>query len=293
MPDVVQGMTDTDKGIEIAENKSFSQQYSMRKDYFMSGIIDFHAHAFPEAIAQKAVEQIGNHYSIKMRGKGLIEDLIESAKKSAVEYVVIHATATRPAQVKNINDWIAQNANGMLIGFGTLHPDMEDIEEEFERIISMGLKGIKLHPEFQGFFADDDKMDRVYRTIGDRLPVLIHAGDENYDNSSPRRIANVLDKFPKITFIVAHLGGHKKWQEALEYLVGRNIYFDTSSALQFMDKSLAEMLIKKHGTKKIVFGTDYPIIYHDKELEYFHNLGLSDEEKQDILYNNASYLLKI
>lgn len=257
----------------------------------MSKIIDFHAHAFPEAIAQKAVNHIGNHYTIKMYGKGIIKDLLESADRTGVDYVVIHSTATREAQVKHINDWVASHATGKLIGFGTLHPDMNDVEGEFERIISLGLKGIKLHPDFQGFNADEPKMDRVYSVIGNRLPLLIHAGDENLDSSSPRRLSNVLEKFPSLTMIAAHLGGFKNWKEAMDCLIGKNLYLDTSSAIQYMDKGFATRLIKTHGTDKVVFGTDYPSMYHEIELEAFNKLDLNEREKDDILYNNAAGIL--
>jgi len=256
-----------------------------------SKIIDFHAHVFPEEIAEKAVNHIGNHYKIKMHGKGILPDLVQSAEKSGIDYVIIHSTATKASQVKAINDWVASHASEKLIGFGTLHPDMADVEDEIERIIALNLKGIKLHPDFQGFNADDPKMDKIYSLIENRLPVLIHCGDAILDNSSPRRIANVMDRFPGLTIIAAHLGGHSKWQESMEYLVGRNIYMDTSSAIRYMDIEFATRFIKEHGTKRIVFGTDYPIVYHDDELEVFYKLGLSETEREDILYNNAAGIL--
>ena len=168
---------------------------------------------------------------------------------------------------------------------------MTDAEEEFERIISLGLNGIKLHPDFQGYKADDPRMDKIYSLIENRLPVLIHCGDEKMDNSSPKRIANVLNRFPGLTIIVAHLGGYKKWQESMEYLVGRNLYMDTSNAIRYMDTAFAVKLIKKHGTDRIVFGTDYPSVYHDDELKVFNKLDLSENEKDDILYNNAAGIL--
>lgn len=118
----------------------------------MPGIIDIHAHAFPDALAEKAVQQIGNHYSLKMNGKGTLSDLLESAERSKIDYIVFHATATKPAQVPSINNWIIENTGGRLIGFGTLRPDYEDSEAEFERILTAGIKGIKLHPDFQRFY---------------------------------------------------------------------------------------------------------------------------------------------
>ncbi len=257
----------------------------------MSRIIDFHTHVFPEAIAEKAVAHVGNHYHLQMCGKGIVEDLLESAERSGIDYLVIHSTATKASQVRNINDWVASKAGGRLIGFGTLHPDMDNVEEEFEHILSLGLKGIKLHPDFQGFDADSPKMDRVYRAIGNRLPVLFHAGDKNLDSSSPQRLANVLGKFPQLIMIAAHLGGHSQWKEALNCLIGKNLYLDTSSAIRYMEKDFALKLIRQHGTQKVVFGTDYPITYHDEELEAFYQLDLTPEEREDILYDNAVRLL--
>ena len=254
-------------------------------------IIDFHTHAFPEEIAQNAVNYIGNHYTIKMQGKGILPDLIQSAEKADVDYVVIHSTATKASQVKNINDWVASHTSEKFIGFGTLHPDMTDAKEEFERIISLGLKGIKLHPDFQGFNADDPKMDKIYSIIDNRLPILIHCGDEKLDNSSPKRIANVLDRFPRLTIVAAHMGGYKNWLETTDYLSGRNLYMDTSSAIRYMDPPFATKLIRKHGTDRIIFGTDYPAVYHDNELEAFYRLDLTENEREDILYNNSARLL--
>jgi predicted TIM-barrel fold metal-dependent hydrolase len=259
----------------------------------MQRIIDIHAHAFPKDIAQKATDNVGNYYSIEMSGNGTLQDLLESAEKAHVDYVVFHSTATKASQVRNVNDWIAEHAGGKLIGFGTLHPDMDDVEGEFERIISLGLKGIKLHPDFQHFDADDPKMDRIYAAIGDRLPLLIHAGDENYDSSSPERLAHVLKKFPKLVMIAAHLGGYRRWKESLNCLIGKNLYIDTSSAIEYMDSSYATEIIRKHGTKRVVFGTDYPAAYHEEALEVFNKLDLDEQEIADILFNNAAGLLGI
>lgn len=259
----------------------------------MTKIIDFHAHAFPEAVAKRAVANVGNYYDIPMHGTGKIDDLLKSILNAHVDYVVIHSTATKASQVKNINSWVAEHAGGKLIGFGTLHPDMEDIEGEFERIISMGLKGIKLHPDFQHFNADDPKMDKIYGAIDNRLPLLIHAGDENFDSSSPERLAHVLKKFPRLTMIAAHLGGYRKWKDAWDCLIGKNLYLDTSSAIQYMDRVFATQIIKKHGTNRVVFGTDYPAAYHDEALEVFNQLDLNDQERADILFNNAARLLGI
>jgi len=256
-------------------------------------IIDVHAHIFPEKIAEKAVEAIGNYYGAKMPEKGTADALIESGSQIGVYKYVVHSTATKVEQVEAINDFIAKSvaANSSFIGFGTLHPGFQKIEKEVDRIIRLGLKGIKLHPEFQGFNIDDDGMMPVYQAAQGKLPILMHMGDENKTSSSPERLARVLDMFPGLTVIAAHFGGYMMWDESMKYLVGRNLYFDTSSSLWKLDRIKALDIIRKHGADKILFGTDYPMWSHKDELQRFLKLGLTNEENELILGKNASRLL--
>lgn len=256
-------------------------------------VIDMHAHIFPDKIAERAVASIGKYYSISMFGPGTVDGLLENGSKIGVEKYVVHSSATNVEQVKTINDYIfqVQSAHSELVGFGTLHPGLEEVEQEVERIISMGLKGIKLHPEFQEFILDAKEMLPVYRAIEGKLPVLIHMGDEHKDSSSPARLARILDMFPDLVVIAAHFGGYSMWDDASKYLVGRNIYMDTSSSLAFLDPSKSVDMIRKHGVHKMLFGTDYPMWDHEEELERFLRLDLTEEERTAILYGNGMKLL--
>ncbi|MDP4094307.1 MAG: amidohydrolase family protein [Bacillota bacterium] len=258
-------------------------------------IIDAHAHIFPEKIAERAVESIGQYYGINMYGGGTVEALIESGSRVNVNKYLVHSTATRVEQVTTINDFIADaiSRHDCLIGFGTLHKELDDIDGELDRIISLGLKGIKLHPEFQNFSIDDPDMMPVYKAVEGKLPILIHMGDENKTSSSPEKLVKVMDRFPRLTFIAAHFGGYSMWDESIRYLVGRNVYFDTSSSLFKLDYKKAIHIIREHGIGKILFGTDYPMWPHDEELERFLKLELTDEERELILWKNASRLLNI
>jgi uncharacterized protein len=258
-------------------------------------VIDFHAHIFPEKIAKKAVDAIGRYYNIKMCGKGTAGDLVSEGSKIGVEKYIVHSSATIPEQVIPINDFIIETCAKYpsFIGFGTLHPFFKNCDNEIERIISCGIKGIKLHPDFQNFSIDDESMMPVYRAIGSKLPILIHMGDENKNSSSPSRLCNVLDRFPECTFIAAHLGGYQKWNESLELLSDRNVYFDTSSSLAFLKPEESLKIIRAHGTERVLFGSDYPMWNHTDELERFSKLNLSREERMQILYKNASSLLNL
>ncbi|MGE4284218.1 MAG: amidohydrolase family protein, partial [Clostridia bacterium] len=243
-------------------------------------ILDFHAHIFPDPVADKAVKNLGEYYAISMPGTGRLEDLLQSAEKADIDKLVIHSTATRPGQVENINSWIASITNPKIIGFGTLHPDYPYLQKELDRIQVLGLKGIKLHPEFQGFAIDEPRMFPLYEAVGSRFPILMHMGDENSELSRPEKLKNVIKRFPDLVIVAAHLGGYARWDEVKIHLMGQNIYMDTSSSLWRLSPQEAVEIIKGHGVDKIFFGTDYPITRHEDELKRFAELDLNEEERE-------------
>jgi len=256
-------------------------------------IIDMHAHIFPDKIAERAVDSIGKYYGISMRRSGTVTGLLESGRRIGAEKYVVHSSATNVEQVHVINDYIhsVQTEHPELVGFATLHPALADLDREVGRILNMGLQGVKLHPEFQRFAIDDEDMMPVYKALEGKLPVLVHMGDENTDTSSPVRLARVLDRFPELVVIAAHLGGYTMWDLSSEYLVGRNLYFDTCSTLPFLSLHKAVEIIRKHGVHKVLFGTDYPMWDHAEELERFLQLQLTEQERRAILSENAVRLL--
>jgi len=255
------------------------------------GIIDIHAHIFSDKLAAKAVKFIGDHYQIPMHGQGLLEELRESAITSGVSQVVILSSATKPSQTESVNRWLSAKQDERFTAFGTLHPDSDCLEADLELILKLGLKGIKLHPEFQSFSIDDKKMDAIYRLVEGRLPILMHVGDPITDLSSPIRLLRVIHRFPELQIIAAHLGGYERWEEAKECLIGLPIYIDTSSALWAMEPEEAIEIIRMHGVERVLFGTDYPVNTHAQELELFNRLQLSSVERQLILHDNAAKIL--
>ncbi|MBR5156573.1 MAG: amidohydrolase [Clostridia bacterium] len=256
-------------------------------------IVDFHAHAFHDKIAEKAANNLNDYYNIPLAADGHFEYVLNSMKENEITKMVIHATATTAKQVEMTNDYVASLINKDIIGFGSIHPDYTNVEKELDRIESLGLKGLKLHPIFQGFVMDDEKMFPIYEQIAGRYPILMHAGDKNSDATTPKRIAHLLDKFPNLTIIAAHLGGYSEWEEAQKYILGRNLYIDTSSAIRFLTPERSKELIQAHGADKVLFGTDYPLSLHKEELDVFDKIDLSDEERERILWKNAYKLLKI
>jgi len=264
----------------------------------MHKIIDAHCHIYPEKIAARAVEGIHEFYDIEMRSKGTVDDLIETGSAHGCVHYLCHSVATTPHQVKSICEFIAGEVNkhpGLITGFGSLHPDSEDIEGDIEHLINLGLKGVKLHPDFQKFEADSPKAVKMFGAIADAgLPVLVHCGDKRYDYSNPDRISNLLDKLPNLTMIGAHFGGWSLWEEATEVLAGRdNLYVDCCSSLYALSPQTALRLIGKYGADRVFFGTDYPMWPIEDEIERFDKIGLTEEESEMILWKNAAGFLGI
>jgi len=261
-------------------------------------VIDFHAHIYPDKVASKATAAISEFYDAPMRYTGLVSELLASGGKIGVERYLVHSTATRADQVVSINDYVIREIakESRFIGFGTIHPDFPaaEVAPELERIAAAGLQGIKLHPDFQKFEADTPAMDAIYDQLAAAgLPVLIHAGDRRFDFSGPRRIAGILDKHPTLRLIAAHFGGYTEWDESFELLAGRDLWFDTSSTFWKIDRATALRMIRKHGTDRFLFGSDFPMWDHSDELERFLSLGLTDAENRAILYDNAASLLRL
>ncbi|WP_180950967.1 amidohydrolase family protein [Marasmitruncus massiliensis] len=259
-------------------------------------IADAHAHIFPQKIAEKATQSIGSFYDIKMLHTGTSHLLLESGQKIGVSRYLVSSTATKPEQVEAINTFVAEECriHPEFFGFGTMHPDYRNIEEEVGRIVALGLHGVKLHPDFQRFNIDDPDVMPMYRAIEKAgLPILFHTGDKRMDFSAPRRLHEVAVKLPGLTCIAAHFGGYNSWSEGARHLLLPNVYFDTSSSLFALTRDQAVGLLYHFGVDRFMFGTDFPMWDHREELDRFLALGLSDTENDQILYQNFARIFQI
>lgn len=259
-------------------------------------VYDAHAHIFPEKIAARAVASVGDYYTLDMAYDGIPHQLDEINRTAGIDGTLVFSAATVPHQVQNINDFIAQKCGEYphFIGLGCLHPKMEGIPQEIARIRELGLHGIKFHPDFQNFDIDDPALLEMYREIAvNRLPVLFHLGDKRFDRSSPRRLANLLEKVPDLIAIGAHFGGYSRWEEARQCLKGSGAWYDTSSALAFMPPAYFRELGYELGIDRLLFGTDYPMWDVSGELKRFMALDLPDEDNAKVLGGNFERLFGI
>jgi len=252
-------------------------------------IIDAHAHIFPEKIAENATVNIGKFYDIPMQNCGLSEKLIESGNKIGVSRYLVCSTATKPQQVQSINSFIAAECEkySCFYGFGTAHPESEDIEADINQIRMLGLHGVKIHPDFQLFDMDSKEAYKIYEQIEGEFPILIHCGDSRYEYSAPKKIANLHRDFPNLMILAAHLGGYERWNEAEEYLAGlENVKYDTCSSLAFMSPERAAELIRRYGVENCFYGSDFPMWRHEDEFRNILSLGFTEVENRRIFAEN-------
>lgn len=262
-------------------------------------LIDFHTHAFPEKIAERAISKLSfASGGLKPQTNGTLQGLKESMKKGNVDISVVMNIATNAEQQKNVNDFAASvNNKEDMFAFGSVFPDSPDALSELERIKDMGLLGVKLHPDYQGFFVDDEKMKPIYKKISQLgLITLFHAGfDYGFAppyGATPERLEKALCWFDS-PVIAAHWGGLSCGDGVLERLCGKDIYFDTSFGYGTLPKYYAAKIVEKHGTEKMLFGTDTPWHNPQMEMRLLDSLGLTDSDMENITHKNAQKLLKI
>ena len=262
-------------------------------------IIDSHIHVYPDKIASKAAMAIGAFYNAPVRYDGTIDGLLKEGKRAGIDKYLIHSVATTPKQVYAINAFVAEQmkAHSEFIGFMALHPDMlvDEIEKEVDKCIALGFKGVKLHPDCQKFYIDEDRAKKIYRVVAGRLPILMHMGDTRYDYSGIRRLISILNEFSELQVIAAHMGGYTHWNEVGLYHDAKynNFHFDTSSSLAILSKDQAELIIKEFGAEKFFFGSDYPMWDTKEELDLFNRLDLSQRDKELILSENLKNFLNL
>ena len=255
---------------------------------------DAHAHAYPDSIATRAAAGISEFYDMPVRFDGRLDTLLRLCDSAGIGRALVSCVAATPSSVGAINAHIARavrEREGRVVGFAALHPDSPDVALDAAKAIDSGLRGVKLHPDFQKFYLDEPKCLKSFEAFAGKLPALVHLGDSRFDYSSPERAARLLRAFPEATVIGAHLGGWSVWDEGAEALAGfRNLYVDTSSSLYELEPARALRLIRRFGSERVLFGSDYPMWDPGAELDRLRRIGLTSEEEALILFGNANRL---
>ncbi|SKA69741.1 amidohydrolase family protein [Desulfobaculum bizertense] len=259
---------------------------------------DVHTHAFHPKIVKKVLVQLEEHYGLPAVGSGLITDLLDRIHRAGINKAVVHTAATTPAQVIPANNWaiaLAERFPDDVISFGSIHPGFDRWRWSLDRLQQAGIRGIKLHPDFQGYSLDAPEMEPIFEEMSGRFVVMLHVGDQNppgQNATDPYKVLALHKKFPKLQLIAAHFGGVYHWKWVLDSgLADANIYFDTSSTLSLIPDDQLKEIFRRHPRDKFLFGSDYPLADPGEEmLELKKRLSLSQQELEDIMAHTGALL---
>lgn len=261
-------------------------------------IIDFHTHAFPDDLAERAMTALQDSCDVKAVLDGTIASLITSMDASGIAASVIASIATRPKQFDPIMQWSKQIASDRIIPFISVHPDDPEAVPRIRAIKDAGFKGIKLHPYYQGFVLDDERMFPIYEAlIANDLILLSHTGfDIAFPHDricDPEKIARVMRMFPQLKLVTSHLGAWYDWDEVEKHILGKPIYMELSFSLQVLTSEQSRHMLEAHPQEYLLFGTDSPWTSQPDTLQLLQALNLSQERLDAILARNAARLLNL
>jgi uncharacterized protein len=258
-------------------------------------IIDVHTHAWPDALAPSAVSIVGSQGHLGASYDGTIAGLTASMDAAGIAASWVLPVATKASQVRTINDWVATIGSERIVPFGAMHPDFEDPAAEIARLRSLGVRGFKMHPEYQAFEPCEPRLRAIYDAACDNGMILFfHAGgDVAFDTvrGTPEQFCSVLDEWPDLTAVLAHMGGFRQWHAVSGRLAGRRVWFDTAYTLGHLPDDEFVALVREHGSDRVMFGTDGPWTDAVAQLAYLRRLPFSEAELAAILGGNAARLL--
>jgi predicted TIM-barrel fold metal-dependent hydrolase len=259
-------------------------------------VIDIHTHVFPDQLAPAAIARFEDAGTVKAFYDGTVAGLTSVMDASGIDISVTQAVATKPSQVRSINDWTASTATHRIIPFGAMHPDVEDPWAEIAHAHALGLRGIKMHPEFQHFSPDEPRVRPILdAALEFGMIVFMHAGEDvtlDTLHGTPSAFSRMLDAYPDLTVVLAHMGGWQQWDGVLRELVGRHDFWvDTAYTLGHLPDERFVELVRAHGADKVLFGSDGPWTDPAAEIAHLARLGFAQAELDALLGGNAERLL--
>ena len=200
------------------------------------------------------------------------------------------------------NEYVMEFCTGedTYLPFCTVNPSLvTHIDQEVQRYIKMGARGVKLYPSYNHFYPTDRRLYPLYSLAQEeRLPVLVHTGSSVFKGSKikyadPIHLDDVASDFPDLVLLMAH-SGRGIWYDRAFFLsrLHPNLYLEISG---LPPKNLLNYFPDmENNIDKFVYGSDWPAVQSiAANIEAIKSLPLKQESKKKILYDNAAKILKL
>ena len=250
-----------------------------------------------------------NLFGVTRARQQAIEELPAGLTAEEKAHEIEAIEATMGDRLKGVNEWTCNlgEQHSELIPFIAADPwalpEREMCDHIADQVRNHGAKGIKLHGVVQQVHMNDRRMWPIYQTCLDEgISVLAHSGPsrsgEQY--AEPRAFADVLDAFPDLVVVLAHLGGGA-WKQVLELANAYpRAYFDCSEIMAWTGGTNAPselelaQLIREIGSHRIMMGSDFPWYDVQYSANWVMSLPiLSQSEKEGIVGANAERILRL
>lgn len=268
-------------------------------------IIDFHTHIFPDKIASKTIEYLMEKGGIPSFSNGCAGGLIDKMNEASVDISIALPAMTSPKQFDSINRFAMEinerykYEKKRIISFAGIHPDCEEINAKMRFIKDSGFIGIKIHPDYQGTYINDEKYVKILEYAKEYdLVVVTHSGVDcgflgEPVKCTPYLVKELIKRVPYSKLVLAHMGANEMHSEVIKELCGLDVYFDTAYVLRFISEAMFKEILKRHGEDKILFATDTPWSDIKNDISIIKSFGLDKETENKIFYENAKRLLGI
>ena len=259
-------------------------------------IIDFHAHAFPDDVAERAIPHLESEGNVRAFLDGKVDSLLRSMDEASIDISVICSIATKPSQFSNIIEWSHKTASDRLIMLPSIHPADPHAVERIHQIAGEGFKGIKLHPYYQDFVLDEPRMFPIYEAAQkEGLLIVSHTGFDiafpRIRRADPSRVQTITRRFPELLFVATHMGAWEDWESVTRHILGNPIYMETSFSLDYLGPQQTTNYIAYHPAEYLLFGTDSPWADQKQEVDKMMALEMPEEDRETLFFTNAARLL--
>jgi hypothetical protein len=258
-------------------------------------IIDAHMHVWPDHIADAMQSQRPSGMPLRFDGK--LSGLLRTMDETGVDRGLALGVGIKASVVARTNEFIGSVPRDRLVPMGTVHPDLP-VKENIRYLKDNGIVGVKLHPLFQALSLSDPRVRDILAALSEEgMPVISHVGaggdDEANERGNPAALRRLADDLPDLTLIACHYGGYHRLDEAEQHVVGSRVVLETSwpPTLAELDKERLVAILRRHGTDRVVFGSDWPMADPGAEIAAIRDLGLTKDEEDGILGDNLARLL--